>query len=588
MKYHFKLVAFLMLLVSLTMSLQSSKSYAATTQPTYAVTFSSDKVEAGQTVTMTISGKQLSNLYGMEIVFAYDAQRLQFADKSGAQGVPDLIPNRVVFPVNASLEVTPKVEGNKILYAITKTGQVPPSNGDLDLITLHFTALEHGNAVVQLISVKSGASGSTASTWTEGTSSSLVITSKSVAPSNGNNNGPTLPPSAGTDDTGKNKNILQLTPLLNQGTAIATLTADLLKQFESSASKKTVVITPVEGVTAYALSLPTAFFQNDSKMKQLDIETPLATVSIPSDMLKNSDILKSDDIILSVSFADTSIWSSELRSAIANHPVIDVDIEMNGQEVAWHNDKAPVTVSLAYQPTAEELLHPEHVNVWYVDDTGTVQRVPSGRYDAATGRVIFQTTHFSKYAIVYEIKSFTDITDVAWARNAIEILASKGIINGVTDTSFGPSNHVTRADFITLLVRTLDLKSDYVDTASFSDVKASDYFFNSVSIARTLGITNGADDNQFMPNALISRQDLMVMTVRALQLSNKLVLVSEVSGLSAFTDNADIANYAKESVAALVKQGFISGDGTRLRPADSMTRAEAAKLLYELYAKKNN
>ncbi|MDU0202166.1 S-layer homology domain-containing protein [Paenibacillus sp. MAH-36] len=590
MKNYVKLAAYLMLMVSLTMSLLSTKSYAATAQPSFTVSFSSERVEEGQTVTMTIRGAQVTNLYGMEIVFTYDARRLQFVEKSGTQGVPDIIPNRELFPAGANLEVAPQVQGDRILYAITKTGQLPPSQGDVNLLSLNFTALAPGNADVTLVSVKLGASGSTPSIWTEGATSTLGISSKSAGGSPGPGAGPVLPSSTGTGTTDNNTNILQLTPTLSQETAKATLTAKQLKGLESltgsnTSFHKTVSIHAVNGATGYALSIPSAFFQNTSGTKQLDIQTPLGTLTIVNDMLQNSDLAKSNNVVLSIRLADTSTFSSELKNSIGNHPVIDLNIEVDDQKLAWHNDKSPVTVSVAYQPSAEELLHPEHVNVWYIDDNGNVQRVPSGRYDAATGRVTFQTTHFSKYAIVYEIKSFADITDIAWARKAIEVLASKGIINGATDTTFGPSNHITRADFISLLVRTLGLKADYADGASFDDVKTSDYFFNSVSIARKLGITNGVDGNQFMPNAPISRQDLMVMTVRTLQLSNKLVFTSEASGLGAFTDNANVANYAKESVAALVKQGIISGDGTRLRPTDSMTRAEAAKLLYELYTK---
>lgn len=591
MKTYCKLAACLMILVFLSMSLFSWRSYAATAQPTYAVTFSSNTVEIGQTITMTIKGQQVTNLYGMEIVFTYDAGRLQYVDKSSSPGTPNIIPNGDLFPENARLEVAPKVEGNKIIYAITKTGQELASQGDFNLITLNFKALEQGNAVVHLISVKSGAAGSSPAIWTDGVSSSLPVTSKSVSESNGNTNGNNntngnLPPSAGTNN-------IQLTPQLNQGTAKAVLTVDLLNQLQNqkgsdATNKKTVIISPSEGARAYALSIPSEFFQTNGGLKQFDIQTPLATIRVPKDMLQNNDLMKSDNVVLSVQLADTSAWSKELRNTIGNHPVIDLNIEINGQKVAWQNEQVPVTVSLPYQPTAEELLHPEYVNVWYIDDNGNVQRVPSGRYDVATGRVIFQTTHWSKYAVVYEIKSFSDIKDIAWAQKPIEVLASKGIINGVTDTQFEPSNDISRADFISLLIRTLDLHADNVDVSSFEDVHASDYFFKSVSIARGLGITNGVNGNAFMPNASISRQDLMVMTVRALQVTNKLVLPSDGSGLSVFADDSDIVSYAKASVAALVQQGIVSGDGTHIRPSDNMTRAEAAKLLYELYTKYAN
>jgi hypothetical protein len=586
MKNHSKLAACLMLLISLAMCLLLQKGYAEAAQPAYSISYSSERVEVGQTVTMTIKGQQVTNLYGMEIVFTYDTQRLQFIEKPSAQGIPDIIPNRDVFPAATSLEIAPKVDGNKILYAITKTGQVAPSNGNVTLMTLNFTAREQGDAVAKLLSVKLGAPGDTHLIWEDGVSSSLHITGKSV----GDGSGPTMPQVAGVGDSDKNSNRIQLTPLLDQQMAKATLTEDQLRQLKSQvgsdlAAKKTIIIQTVNGVTVYALSLPSSFFQNGSQLKQVDIQTPLATVTVPWDMLKSSDLSQSDNVVLSIRFVDTSTWSNELKNSIGNNPVIDLNIEVDGQKLAWNNDKTPVAVSMAYKPTPEELLHPEHVNVWYIDDNGNVQRVPSGRYDAVTGRVSFQTTHFSKYAIVYEILSFTDIQNIAWAKKAIEVLASKGIVNGMTDTSFGPERSISRADFISLLVRTLELKADNSMSASFDDVIASDYFFNAVSIARSVGITDGANGNQFLPNEPISRQDLMVMTVRALQLANKIVPSGEAKVLDSFTDHADIADYANASVATLVAQGIVSGDGARLRPTNSMTRAEAAKLLYEMYVK---
>jgi hypothetical protein len=586
MKNHSKLAACLMLLISLAMCLLLQKGYAEAAQPAYSISYSSERVEVGQTVTMTIKGQQVTNLYGMEIVFTYDTQRLQFIEKPSAQGIPDIIPNRDVFPAATSLEIAPKVDGNKILYAITKTGQVAPSNGNVTLMTLNFTAREQGDAVAKLLSVKLGAPGDTHLIWEDGVSSSLHITGKSV----GDGSGPTMPQVAGVGDSDKNSNRIQLTPLLDQQMAKATLTEDQLRQLKSQvgsdlAAKKTIIIQTVNGVTVYALSLPSSFFQNGSQLKQVDIQTPLATVTVPWDMLKSSDLSQSDNVVLSIRFVDTSTWSNELKNSIGNNPVIDLNIEVDGQKLAWNNDKTPVAVSMAYKPTPEELLHPEHVNVWYIDDNGNVQRVPSGRYDAVTGRVSFQTTHFSKYAIVYEILSFTDIQNIAWAKKAIEVLASKGIVNGMTDTSFGPERSISRADFISLLVRTLELKADNSMSASFDDVIASDYFFNAVSIARSVGITDGANGNQFLPNEPISRQDLMVMTVRALQLANKIVPSGEAKVLDSFTDHADIADYANASVATLVAQGIVSGDGARLRPTSSMTRAEAAKLLYEMYVK---
>lgn len=71
-----------------------------------------------------------------------------------------------------------------------------------------------------------------------------------------------------------------------------------------------------------------------------------------------------------------------------------------------NNPNAPVTIAIPYVPTAEELNHPELIVVWYIDGKGNVMPVPNGRYDAATQTVVFQTTHFSTYAVTFVKKDF--------------------------------------------------------------------------------------------------------------------------------------------------------------------------------------
>lgn len=68
------------------------------------------------------------------------------------------------------------------------------------------------------------------------------------------------------------------------------------------------------------------------------------------------------------------------------------------------------------------------------------------------------------------VVAFKDLGKVAWAADAINALAAKGIIKGMDGTSFAPMKSVTRAEFVTMLVRSLDL-SNSASPATFSDVK---------------------------------------------------------------------------------------------------------------------
>ncbi|MFX6622228.1 S-layer homology domain-containing protein, partial [Acinetobacter baumannii] len=88
--------------------------------------------------------------------------------------------------------------------------------------------------------------------------------------------------------------------------------------------------------------------------------------------------------------------------------------------------------------------------------------------------------------------------------------------NGVTESSYSPSAYITRADFITLLVRGLGLSATV--QSNFEDIQRSAYYYEPVGIAKRLGIANGTGNNRFNPNEPITREDMMVLIARALEI----------------------------------------------------------------------
>lgn len=183
-------------------------------------------------------------------------------------------------------------------------------------------------------------------------------------------------------------------------------------------------------------------------------------------------------------------------------------------------------------------------------------------------------------------KTFNDITDYPWAKEAIETLASLGIIKGTTENTFEPGKNITRADFITLLVRALNLKTD-IDT-NFDDIEPGIYYYEPLGIAKKLGIAQGIGDNKFNPQAQISRQDLMVMVARALKITNKISTTGTFEDISTFADAGEVSSYAIEGVATLIKEGIIQGStGNMINPKGNATRAETAVIIYRIYTKYN-
>ncbi|NBD23035.1 S-layer homology domain-containing protein [Paenibacillus glycinis] len=168
-----------------------------------------------------------------------------------------------------------------------------------------------------------------------------------------------------------------------------------------------------------------------------------------------------------------------------------------------------------------------------------------------------------------------------WAKDAIAVLADKGIINGTSATAFEPGKQITRADFMEMLVRMLDLKADV--TSNFSDVKANDYYYKALGIVKALGIANGTGDNKFNPREFISRQDMMVLMSRAMDVTGKLDLSGTTADLKGFKDTAKVAPYAVKAVEELVNAGIVKGSSSLLNPTGQATRAETAQMIYTLY-----
>jgi len=175
---------------------------------------------------------------------------------------------------------------------------------------------------------------------------------------------------------------------------------------------------------------------------------------------------------------------------------------------------------------------------------------------------------------VYDEPRFSDLGNHAWAADAINALASEGIIRGTSESTFSPAANITRADFALILVRAFSLTSD--NTENFADVRSTDYFAPELAIARNTGIVGGIGENRYAPRNSITRQDMMVIVYRALQ---KLGVGFGACDEPQYEDYATIAEYAKPAVSALIGAGLVNGKNGRIAPTDYTTRAEVAVLI---------
>jgi uncharacterized protein YjdB len=398
-------------------------------------------------------------------------------------------------------------------------------------------------------------------------------------------NPPVTPTSAPTATPGTVQTVIQLQPVLSGEVAKASLSLDQLNAVFAQNNQVIIEMAEVEGAVSYRQELPAELFISGNGSKQIRLKTASGTLTLTDKMLAPQQLKGVKNVEVVIGQADVSSLQAGLKKKLEGKAIVELAVYADGERISWKNNKSPVTVSIPYTPTAQELKRPEHIAIWYIDGESKVTRIPSGRYDAATGTVSFETSHFSTYAVAYEVRSFEDLKRHGWAKDAIEVLASKGIVNGVTEKHFSPAVSVTRADFLLMLMRGLHVNSEAA--SSFKDVPGEAYYFEAVAAAKELGIIQGTGDELFHPLAAITRQDMMVMTHRAIEAAGKHMESTGGPSIEQFKDANQVADYAKNSASELLISGLIQGDDAQLHPLQSSTRAEAAVLIYRMYQRVN-
>lgn len=197
--------------------------------------------------------------------------------------------------------------------------------------------------------------------------------------------------------------------------------------------------------------------------------------------------------------------------------------------------------------------------------------------------IYVEVDHFTKFAVLAVNKEMIEepveveqpevnLIDIEnhWAEKYIKKLVINGIASGYPDGTFKPDNTITRAEFLTMLVKALKLEGS--DNKIFLDTEEH-WAKNFISIAASYGIVSGYEDSTFRPDNLITREEMAVMVAKAI----KLRLDSEESK---FMDNDLISSWARPYVNTVVSHGIIQGyPNNTFQPQKNTTRAEAATII---------
>lgn len=255
--------------------------------------------------------------------------------------------------------------------------------------------------------------------------------------------------------------------------------------------------------------------------------------------------------------AEAKVSSKAVEDAKKNGEAVKAPVEV---EASRNSDTAPtvkvelpkgagetkveIPVSNATPGTVAVLVHPDGTEELLKDSIPTENGIQLTVNDGATVKIVDNS------------KNFIDTQD-HWAKDAIDFVSARGLVNGMTATSYAPNNSTTRAQLWTILARQND--ADLTGGAT--------WFENAQNWAKTKGISDGTN-----PNGTINRAQMVTMLWRA---AGQPV----AGGAASFTDVSADSYYA-QAVSWAVENGITTGvGGGRFDPAATCTRAQIAAFL---------
>ena len=171
---------------------------------------------------------------------------------------------------------------------------------------------------------------------------------------------------------------------------------------------------------------------------------------------------------------------------------------------------------------------------------------------------------------------FADVPTDAWYYDAVKYSYEHNIMSGTSTKTFQPNDTMTRGMVAQILYNISGKPNVTAVKSSFSDVASDQWYFNAVQWAHDHGYASGVGDNQFKPEAKVTREEFVQF------LYNYAGSPTLTGSLSGFTDGASVT-WSKAAMVWATNNQYISGERNNgivlLNPRGKTTRAQAATIL---------
>ena len=171
---------------------------------------------------------------------------------------------------------------------------------------------------------------------------------------------------------------------------------------------------------------------------------------------------------------------------------------------------------------------------------------------------------------------FTDVSPTAWFYPYVRTVWERGIFQGTSQNRFSPQQGMTRAMFAQMLANHEGISTQGYTTSTFGDVSTTAWYFGAVEWAAQMGIVEGVGNGNFVPSDQITREQMAVMLYRYANVAG--TALPQGTAIT-FSDQNTIAHWAANGVSAIQRAGIITGrPNGNFDPRATATRAEVAAL----------
>ena len=215
----------------------------------------------------------------------------------------------------------------------------------------------------------------------------------------------------------------------------------------------------------------------------------------------------------------------------------------------------------------------------------------AGWYDAAGSKVssaaeysftvtasVTLQARFTKEELPPATATFTDVKDTDWFAEAVYGAVESGLFTGTSDTTFSPRDTMTRGMLVTVLYRQAGTP-EASNRNKFVDVSKDAWYAKAVTWAYNNGVVNGTGEKTFSPEAAVTREQMATILKRYSDAMDIEVPETTVGDLSSFADGGEVSSFATEGMRWAVATQLLNGADNRLMPAGKASRAECATIL---------